>query len=52
MTGLGILVVLWIVGLVAYFHFTTERQRENVLLFAWIASLVPTAIFLVMGMMR
>lgn len=40
-----ILAILWIAGLIAYFAFTTERQRENFLLVAWIAlggsALVP-----------
>lgn len=40
-----VLVILWIAGLIAYFSLTTERQRENYLLVAWIvlggSALVP-----------
>ena len=28
--------ILWVAGLIAYFSLTTERQRENYLLVAWI----------------
>lgn len=30
------LAILWIGGLIAYFAFTTERQRENNLLVVWL----------------
>lgn len=52
MTGLGIAALLWIAGLAGYFYFTTERQRENFLLVAWIALLAPAVIWLIIGLMR
>lgn len=36
-----LLIPAWIIGLVAYFHFTTERQREQVLLVTWGLMLLP-----------
>lgn len=39
-----LLIVLWLVGIAAYFYFTTPRQRENYLLVAWIVLLAPIAI--------
>lgn len=35
------LTVLWLAGLVAAFVYTTVRQRENLLLLAWIALALP-----------
>ena len=49
---MALLAVIWIVGLVAYFGLTTERQRENYLVIAWIAMLSPVLYFLVTGLMR
>lgn len=36
-----LLAVLWVFGLLAYFAFTTERQRENNLLVLWLLLLLP-----------
>jgi hypothetical protein len=44
MTGLALLAVIWVVGLVLYFHFTTERDRENYLLIMWGLLLLPCII--------
>lgn len=52
MTGLGIAALLWIAGLAGYFYFTTERQRENLLLLAWIILLAPAVVWLVIGLTR
>ena len=52
MTGLAILSILWVGGFFAYFHFTTERQRENYLLVAWLVLLAPVFVVLFMGLMR
>ena len=52
MTGLAIVAVLWITGLIAYFGLTTERQRENYLLTAWIAMLAPAIVFLLIVLTR
>lgn len=50
MTGLALLAILWIGGFAAYFHFTTERQRENYLLVTWITLLVPAVVLLLIGL--
>ena len=42
-----ILALIWVGGLIAYFSFTTERQRENILLVTWILMLLPVAYFAV-----
>lgn len=52
MEGLALLTVVWIAAIAVYFRFTTERQRENYLLVAWIVLSIPVAIFLLMGLTR
>lgn len=42
---MGILALLWGLGLLAYFAYTNERQRENVLLIMWGLMLLPTAYY-------
>lgn len=37
----AILAGAWVAGLFAYFKYTNERQRENILLLVWLAMLVP-----------
>jgi len=44
-TGLALLAVFWLAGIVIYFAFTTERTRENVLLVIWILLLLPTFLY-------
>ena len=39
------LAIAWIGGLIVYFAFTTERQRENLLLVTWILMLLPVAYY-------
>lgn len=46
MTGLALLTIIWVAGIAAYFWFTTDRQRENHLLIAWIACLIPALYFI------
>lgn len=41
------LAIAWIVGLVAYFKLTTERQRENILLVTWGLMLLPVIYYLI-----
>lgn len=43
---------LWVVALFAYFHFTTERQRETMLVIAWILLLAPSLVFGAMALLR
>jgi len=45
MRRMELLAVAWVLGLIAYFGFTTERQRENHLLIAWIFLLLPALYF-------
>lgn len=36
-----LLALAWIGGLIAYFHFTTEEQRQGALLIVWVLMLLP-----------
>ena len=36
-----LLTLLWLGGLIAYFHFTTEEQRQGHLLIVWGLMLLP-----------
>lgn len=47
-----LLALLWIGGLILYFKFTTQRQRENYLLVAWAVLLSPIAFYAVNALLR
>jgi len=47
-----LLALLWISGLVAFFTLTNERQRENILVVAWILLLLPAIVMPVMRLLR
>lgn len=40
-TGVELFAVAWIVGTFAFFRWTSERTRENVLVVAWAILLLP-----------
>lgn len=42
-----LLIPAWICGLIVYFAFTTERQRENLLLITWAIMLLPAVYYAV-----
>ncbi len=41
-----LLAIIYVIGVVAYFHKTTERQRENGLLIMWGLLTIPVLIAL------
>ena len=42
-----VLAILWVVGLIAYFMLTSQRQRENLLLITWGLMLLPVLYYAV-----
>lgn len=48
---MGAIAILWVVGIIAYFVFTDERQREQNLVWMWAILFAPAVIYPIMRLL-